>query len=119
MTNSSKLSVELQQFHGTEHYYQHQMGLIHFTDGIKYLAENAGAYWLIDIVASYQVDHKVKQESFQVFELKVDTDKSATITITDGNDNILRVQELEYTDFPLSEITVWCVDKIMLLPGEY
>ncbi|MCK5742546.1 MAG: hypothetical protein KAH48_10030 [Chlorobi bacterium] len=119
MKNISELTVGLQEFHGTELWYKHQTSLIHYTDGIKYLAENADCYWLIDLVASYQVENRVKNEPFQVFHLKVNENKTAKITISDGNDNILAVQEIEYSDFPLPEITVWCVDKIMLLPGEY
>ncbi len=43
------LEDELEQFYGTEKWYRHFTGLV-YTDGIKYLAENAGAYWLIDLV---------------------------------------------------------------------
>ncbi len=44
--------AELAQFTGTEQYYKHLGGLV-YTDGVKYLAEKAGSYWLLDIIASY------------------------------------------------------------------
>ncbi len=118
-SNLSKLTVELMQFNGTEHIYKHAFGIIHYTDGVKYLAENANCYWLIDIVASYQAEEKVKDEPFQVYHLEVRSDKTAVITITDGNDNLLALQKLEFTDFPLPEIKVWCINKVLMLPGEY
>lgn len=118
-SNLSQLTVELMQFHGTEHIYKHSFDLIHYTDGIKYLAEKADCYWLIDLVASYQVEEKVKDEEFQVYHLEVKSDKTAVVTITDGNDNLLALQKIEFTDFPLPEIKIWCVDKILLLPNEY
>ena len=45
----------LAQFTGTERWYRH--GLVRnvtYTDGVRYVADTAGAYWLIDIVALAQ-----------------------------------------------------------------
>jgi hypothetical protein len=45
----------LRQFNGTENWYRH--GLIRnvaYTDGAQYVAEHAGAYWLLDIIAIAQ-----------------------------------------------------------------
>jgi hypothetical protein len=119
MVEALNLIEELKQFSGTESYYRHSFGTITYTDGIKYLAEKAECYWLIDIVASYQIDKRVKAEPFQVFQLKVNEDCTATVTISDGNDNVLAVQKLEFTDFPMKEMTLWCVGKVLLLPSEY
>jgi Family of unknown function (DUF6876) len=118
MNKTNNLTVELEQFHGTENYYKHQFGLIHYTDGIKYLAENAECYWLIDIVASYQLDVAIRNESFQVYKLKV-KNEAAELEISDGNENILAEQKIAFTDFPLTAISLWCVGKILMLPGEY
>ena len=43
---------DLSQFIGTENYYRHWTGHGVYTDGVKYLAEKAGAYWLIDAILS-------------------------------------------------------------------
>jgi len=45
--------ASLDGFSGTENYYQHSSRLV-YTDGVKHLVENAGAYWLLDIISSYQ-----------------------------------------------------------------
>ena len=59
------LSTDLEQFTGTEHWYKHQFGG-HYTDGVRYLAQTAGAYWLIDAIFSYR-----RAERFQVWTLEV------------------------------------------------
>jgi hypothetical protein len=44
---------------------------------------------------------------------------SATLTSDDGNGKIVYRQELDYTDFPLPEITLYFTDSTILLPSEY
>jgi hypothetical protein len=113
-----QIKSELNHFTGTEHYYKHPFGIL-FTDGVKFLAEECQSYWLIDLVASYQVEESVMKEPFQVFKLTVNKDHSAKVEISDGNDNILHLQIIDYTDFPLDQIQLWCIDKICILPSEY
>jgi hypothetical protein len=48
-------AADLRQFTGTEQWYRH--GIVRdvlFTDGAKYVADQAGAYWLIDEIAFAQ-----------------------------------------------------------------
>lgn len=45
----------LSQFSGTEHYYRLNRRCL-ITDGAKYLADEAGAYWLLDAAASYLLE---------------------------------------------------------------
>ncbi len=53
---------------GTENYYRHSLvPNFLFTDGVKYLAENAECFWLIDIIASYQAMAK-KDEALQAMQ---------------------------------------------------
>jgi hypothetical protein len=117
MKSAEEIQENLGMFTGTEHYYKH-LGIM-ITDGVKYLAESAGAYWFVDLISSYQFSPEVKDEKFQVYKLEVKADKSAIVEISDGNFNILITQEIEYTDFPLVEIKLYCIDKICLLPSEY
>ena len=69
--------ADLDQFYGTENYYHYLAGL-KLTDGVKYLADEAGAYWLLDIIASYQTDPKIRHQPFQVWELKLSPDNATT-----------------------------------------
>jgi hypothetical protein len=38
---------------GTATWFRHWTGSLVYTEGVKYLAETFGAYWLIDLVASW------------------------------------------------------------------
>jgi hypothetical protein len=79
----------------------------------------------MDAIASYVHDARAREEHFQVWRLLVDASaRSGLLTMTNGTSELLIVtQELDYTDFPLAEITVWLVREgtcwIMLLPSEY
>ena len=108
-------NLELNQFRGTEHYYQHWTKILVFTDGIHYLAEKAGAYWLIDAIASYR-----RKEPFQVWMLKVKEDKSAVLTMQEDTGQPVKVRQvIPFTDFPLDEIKLWLIDGVLILPSEY
>src|SRR6266545_2852011 len=74
------LEDELRQFIGTERYYRHFTGML-YTDGIRYLADRAGCYWLIDVVASYQSE--LRAFPFQGWDLTVFPNKSALVTMVE------------------------------------
>jgi hypothetical protein len=66
----------------------------------------------------------IAREDFQVWRLTVNPDQTATLTTGNGDNDILKTEELTYTDFPLSEITLWAVRNefngfTIMLPGEY
>ena len=91
-----------------------------FTDGAKYLADQAGAYWLLDEIALIQpYDSRVAAEEFQVWKLAVNTDRTATLTCDDGNGTIVFTKQIEYTDFPLDEVRLYFANNVIHLPSEY
>lgn len=109
---------ELEQFTGTDHYYRHQLTGLHFTDGAKYLAERAGAYWLVNEILTLQPHRKIAAEPFQVWNLKV-TGSEAVLTCDDGNENVVYTKRIEFTDFPLPEIKLFFQNGVLFLPSEY
>ena len=114
-----EIKTELAFFTGSEKFYKAYPNLI-ITDGVKFLAERAEAFWLIDLVFSYQTIAKVKKEPFQVYELTVDLNtKSSKMVCTDGNENILYTQNIPFTTFPLESIKLYYTDGTILLPSEY
>lgn len=114
------LASDLAQFTGSENWYQHWMKQCTYTDGVKFMAEQAGAFWLIDEVAINQMLPKVKAEEFQVWTLKTDLDrKYGVLTCDDGNGNVVFTKEIHFTDFPLPEIKLYFTDRVILLPSEY
>ena len=69
MTDTKTLTkADLIQFTGSEHWYRHAMVRdILYTDGVKHVAETAGAYWLIDEIAFAQrFDKLLAAEEFQL-----------------------------------------------------
>lgn len=102
---------DLSQFTCTDNYYPHWTRKLVFTDGVKYLADKAGAYWLIDAIASYQADKRVKQnkmlQGIQFWKLEVKDGKGVLTCVEDtGRKPVIR-QEIEFTDFPLDEVEIW------------
>lgn len=121
-----ELQAQLAQFTGGETFIRHVLvPRVIMTEGVMFLAKAAGAFWLIDAIASYQCEKRVIAETFQVWTLKVDpAAQNGVLTMTDGNSpDPIVTQSLDYTDFPLEVITLWLVDdnrhQAMMLPGEY
>ncbi|MEM6837871.1 MAG: DUF6876 family protein [Cyanobacteria bacterium P01_C01_bin.120] len=130
MLSPEQLQAGLAQFTGTETWYRYRFGqaiLAYYTDGIKYLVENADCYWLLTEIISVQDQPAICAEPFQVWHLTVTNEQAATLACEDGNDNIVFSKDIPYTDFPLEEITVWVeygeiegvIKPILLLPSEH
>lgn len=118
--NTQELAISLRQFTGTENYYRVYPKLV-ITDGVRYLASKASCYWLITAIYSY-LPRRAVIEEFVVATLSV-TENTAELVIDDGNGNVIAKQAIEYTDFPLSKIKLYCVFEndcwVLLLPSEY
>jgi hypothetical protein len=117
-----ELRRSLAGFSGTERYYRTHPGVL-ATDGAKYLAKQAGAYWLLDII--WSVLPKVTDE-FAVLELEVDVKtRRAVVLIHDGREpkTIFHRQEVTYTDFPLEGVKLYIQqnggERVLMLPSEY
>lgn len=114
------LAEELSNFIGSQNYYKH-LGGLHYTDGVKYLAENAEAYWLVDLIMSYQSRVFRAVNEFQVWTLQLhpDGDCSAIAVCDDGNGNEIVRQEITYTNFPLDlGIKLYFQNCILCLASE-
>ena len=90
------------------------------TEVCKYVAETANAYWLFDTISS----HLPELDEDMVVSVLTVKDDGATLTLTDGNDDLLHLQTIEFTDFPEGEIVIWSIKNelgayIHMLPSEY
>jgi hypothetical protein len=122
MTDSTPITLtDLRQFTGTEHWYRHPLvRQVLYTDGARYVAETAGAYWLLDEIALAQkFEQAVQGEEFQVWKLAVTEERTATLTCEDGNGRAVFTKAIAFTDFPAEGITFYVTNKTILLPGEY
>lgn len=115
MTNANDL---FNDYTGTENYYKHWLEIV-YTDGVKALAKKCSSYWLIDLIGSHQKNENVRNEPFQVWELKRINECQFNITATDGNNKIIAKQTIPFSDFPFDSCTIWLSDGIVLLPTEY
>ncbi len=118
--DAADLALALRQFTGTESYTQYG-SQIKLTDGAVFLAEQAQAFWLIDLFASYLAGLRGKEE-FVCLKIQTKSNQ-ATVSIEDGNDNVFARQEISYTDFPLTSLTLYAcwygTSWILMLPSEY
>ena len=128
--NAEQLKAELPNYCGSEHWFRHFSGRFNYTEGVQFLADNAGCgcYWLLDLIASHQptVMRDPSTADFQIWELVV-TNGHAVVTCRGDSDiddteipgypTVVR-QEIEYTDFPLPEIKLYLENGVLCLPAE-
>jgi hypothetical protein len=120
MKNADQITAELKQFTGSEVIYKHWLS-IQYTEGVKYLADAAQAYWLIDAIASHQTKKFLsdpKLQDFQIWHLVVQDKSGILYALWDTDKEVLR-QEIEYTDFPMPDVKLYLVQKVLMLPSEY
>ncbi len=112
---------DLQQFTGTETWYRHPLNKkVLYTEGARHVAEAGGAYWLLDEIACAQLDlPTVAAEEFQHWCLTVNADRTATLTCENGDCDVVYSKPIEFTDFPLDEISLYFTNGVILLPSEY
>ena len=105
MAENTLVESYLDGFTWTENWYSHWLRKCVFTDGVKYMAEKAGAFWLIDAIASYQIDKKVLRnenlQQFQLWKLVVKNGKAVLTCQEDSDVKPAITQKIPYTDFPL------------------
>jgi hypothetical protein len=122
MNDQPKLTRgELAQFTGSEQWHRHGLARsILFTDGAKYVADKAGAYWLLDEIALAQrFEKSVAAEEFQLWKLTVKPDHTAVLACEHGNGEAVLSKAIPFTDFPLDEIKFYVTNNTILLPSEY
>lgn len=117
---AAELRSSLRNFTGTTEYFRHLSGL-RYTDGVQFLAETAGAYWLLDLIASWQPKalRDAWLQEFQLWELFVRDDQSAVVVCSRDSEDKAFQQEIEYTDFPLEYVKLYVERGVVLLPTEH
>lgn len=119
MTAQFKLA-DLQDFRGgSDRFYRHSLTSVVYSEGVKYVAERAGAYWLIDKVATLQMKAEVRAEEFQVWKLRVTDQGKAVLVCEDGNDIPVHSEEISFTDFPAPGVRLYFGHGAIILPEEY
>lgn len=119
--------ADLRQFSGGEERYRHALlgDRFTYTEGVKFLAEQAGAYWLIDAIASYQLDRRIRGDAmlrdFQLWTLRLHNGGAILALTRDSGfaEPTVIEQFIEYTDFPLAKVRLYVENGVLLLPSEH
>jgi hypothetical protein len=113
-------NLTLTQFTGTGAYYRISRRHL-LTDGAKYLAEKGACFWMMDAIASHLCEIGT-EDWFVLVRVQV-AEGRAVMIYEDGNSREHARQEIPYTDFPLTGITLYaCWDQehwVIMLPSEY
>ncbi|REJ86526.1 MAG: hypothetical protein DWQ35_23130 [Planctomycetota bacterium] len=122
MTKRTLSEMDLAMFTGSDEVYRHALSGLLYTQGIQYMAEHGGAYWLIDAIASYQRDRRITGNrelmEFQLWELAVRGSEAVLTCKADSDRDPTITQEIPLTDFPLSQITIYVENNTICLPSE-
>lgn len=124
---------DLRQFTGDLNRFRHPLarGVI-YTPGVQFLADRAGAYWLIDeialAIAGGEVAKAGRQDervlSLHFWRLDVRGDQSAELTArADSDVPPFVIRQIPWTDFPLAHVDVWAgydgTHWTLYLPSEH
>jgi len=109
--------LNLSQFTCTDNYWRHPFSKSVYTDGVKYFADKAKAYWFLDIVFT-EYDILQRANGFIVIKLTVN-DGKADINVTDGNDFTMKSRHIDFTDCPEGDYTFFFTNNVLLLNSEY
>lgn len=106
---------DLRQFTGTMQYWRsgNPFHSFLYTDGVQYLANHGQAYWLLDLIASWQIEPEVRNDpvllEMQFWTLTVHEDLSAVAICERDSDDVVVRQKIPYTNFPLQTIRLYLV----------
>lgn len=119
-----KIKRALREFRCTEKYHKHLFpgkSPILLTDGCNFVRNECQAWWLFDAILSYQLEKRLRDIPFQIWELRQQrSDLSWLLTcIEDTGEKPLVSQKIEFSDFPIDSIKIWLIDGVALLPSEH
>ena len=122
---TKEISEGLQHFNGSEILFQIPLLKTRFTNGIKYLANEAECFWLVtdaSVIAKSLMNKSrfitIDFRKFSKEEMEV-IGYEARIDYSDGNGHIFESHKYHITDFPLDELRLFFVDNTLMLPSEY
>lgn len=112
------LKHELRQFTGTMNWYRHPLNKnVTYTDGVRFFAEEAGAHWFLDILAT-QPEILEQAKEFAAITLTV-ADTKGHLKVTDGNDKRVYQRKIDFTDCPPGTYDFYFYNDVIMLTSEY
>lgn len=135
--HGQQILAELKHFTGDLERYRHPINRrVIYTPGVKHLAEKAGSYWLIDVIASWIGSHSFNQAvrkderiyDLHHWQIEVTGDAGVVQAIIESKEPPFAMkpfitQEIPYTDFPLPSFAIWAgfdgQNWTLYLPSEH
>ena len=129
-----EFELGLAQATGSQGLHHGMFPTVRYTDGIKYMADNGGAHWLIDLIAIQlrsrkfarwvMEDARLAEQSFWRMTCSHNgTCRQAYLKCQADKGVRSKRIKIPFTDFPLDSIDIWVAadgDKwIMYLPTEH
>lgn len=117
------LRNELLHFHGSDTVFYHALNRsVLYTEGVQRFAESAGAYWLLDILATEPAILKEARD-FTKVTLDVGDHNTAVILVTDGGKHDMSPQTvytrvIDFTDCPPGKWEFFFENMTIMLPQE-
>jgi hypothetical protein len=104
-TFNEVLAIFSESRNGANDFFRHALApKLTYTDGVRDVAEAAGAYWLLDVIGTEFTPVMLKQfetgYGIASIHLLVGQDNSAIIVMSAGGEKIYE-RTLEYTSFPV------------------
>ena len=134
LKTAAELEAALSGYIGTEHYFTSPTfgarGL-RYTDGIRAMAELAGAYWLLDTIHAAAMEHPQFKASLWAVRMESENNKGRLLitfdlrddgTPIDSRGNVGQAdfsQEFDFTDFPTGAFNFYIHGGVILLQSEY
>lgn len=117
--DAAELQLVLSAFGPSQNWHSHESGYL-YSDGVAFLADAAGAYWLIDAILARQrrLRKKPALRDSQVWIFTVE-DYVGTLSCLSGPNQIAYTRRVGFTDFPLPEITLHIDGDTLCLPSEH
>jgi hypothetical protein len=101
-------------------FYRRWLKGFRYTEGVRFLAEHARCYWLIDLIAILQV-RAVKDawlREFRLWELVVQ-DRRGILTCSRDTEDVAFREVIETTDFPIACVHLYVEGGVLMLPSEH
>lgn len=121
--------LDLSQFTGSMQFAKFGMTSSIMSEGVTHVANEMGAFWLVQDIDLYVRDLKRSGKDVQfVVATLTPTKSGAKIVFEDGNDNVLKTVPISFTDFDFDRVNgkleVWVAPNefgefTLYLPSEH
>lgn len=101
--------LDLSQFFGSQAFQRFGLTKNVSSEGVTHFAEEMGAFWLLDSISACLAEMELngKAVDFAVIKIKPLTDQTmymASVVIEDGNDEVIYIHNVEFTDLDFDRL---------------